>query len=180
MIWLGFLRAVNVGGRTYPMAECRAALEAAGFTGVESHIQTGNVRVETSMRSLAKVERLLEETFTQDRGFDVETIVFRPAEFAQLVRDADEILADHVAEHGEPTAHYLELLREPLDAEGAAVVQDWADGGTRCVPRGRAMHLLLDKQLHEVRGPTAAYKRVIGVSTNRNAKVIRAIAEKWC
>lgn len=157
------------------MAECRAALESAGFTGIETHIQTGNVRVQTSMRSLAKVEQKLDEVFTTDRGFEVETIVFKPADLAQLASDADEVLAEFGRE---PHAHYLELLREPLDDE--SVVHEWADDDTHCVVRGRAVHLLLDRPFHEVRGPTVALKRAYGVSTNRNAKVIRAIAGKWC
>ena len=52
---VAFLRAVNVGGRFVRMAELRAALEAAGFTDVETHLQSGNVRVRTPMRSTAKV-----------------------------------------------------------------------------------------------------------------------------
>ena len=40
---VAFLRAVNVGKRQYPMAELRAALDAAGFEDVQTHIQTGNV-----------------------------------------------------------------------------------------------------------------------------------------
>lgn len=176
MIWIGFLRAVNVGGRKYPMAECRAALEAAGFTGVETHIQTGNVRVETPMRSAAKLESVLESVFEADRGFEVATICLRPAELAQIALDADDI----VAEHGEPHAHYVVVLRRPLDDDAVASVRGWADEGTRTVVRGRALHLLLDKPFHEVRGPTVALKRALGVSTNRNARVIRALADKWC
>lgn len=180
MIWLGFQRAVNVGGRAYPMAECRAALEAAGFTGVQTYIQTGNVRVESPMRSAAKVERALERVFAEDRGFVVETLVFRPAELIEIAHDTDQILAQHVAQHGEPTAHYVELLRAPLAAAAEAVVHEGADEGTHYVVRGRAVHLLAHKPFNEIRAPTVALKRAYGVSTNRNARVIRAIADKWC
>ena len=52
-----FLRAVNVGGRKLPMAEARAALDESGFSDVQSHIQTGNFLIGTSLRSAATVSR---------------------------------------------------------------------------------------------------------------------------
>ena len=50
-----FLRAVNVGGRFVKMADLRTALEQAGFTEVETHIQSGNVLVRSGRRSPAAV-----------------------------------------------------------------------------------------------------------------------------
>ena len=48
-----FLRAVNVGKRKLTMAQAREALSDSGFADVESHIQTGNFLLGTSMRSAA-------------------------------------------------------------------------------------------------------------------------------
>jgi uncharacterized protein (DUF1697 family) len=43
-IYVGLLRAVNVGGTgKLPMTELRAMCEAAGFTRVRTYIQSGNV-----------------------------------------------------------------------------------------------------------------------------------------
>ena len=41
--YIAFLRAVNVGGRIVKMDALRAHFEAAGFTGVETFIASGNV-----------------------------------------------------------------------------------------------------------------------------------------
>lgn len=174
--WLAFQRAVNVGGRRYPMAELRAVLEQAGYDDVATHIQTGNIRLTSPRRSAARLEAELEELFATDRGFEVATIVFTPEEFAAIAADADDV----VAELGEPAhAHYVELLREEPTAETAAVIEE-QPSGQRAVVRGRAVHLLYDVPFHEAAAPKAAQKRALGVSTNRNAKVVRAIAEKWC
>lgn len=173
--WIGFLRAVNVGGRPYPMAELRAALTAAGFADVETHIQTGNVRVRTPMRSRAKVEAALETVFAQDRGFEVSTIVLTPQELCEVVEDADELVAGR-----EPGFnHYVEILRVQPDVQGIELIEgtDLPEQQTRV--RRRAAHLVSYRPYHEVKGPTAAVKRALGVSTNRNVKVIRALAEKW-
>ena len=45
---------------------------------------------------------------------------------------------------------------------------------------GRAVHLLLGGEYHEARLTNAAVEKHLGVATNRNLTVIRALAEKWC
>ncbi len=44
-----------------------------------THIQSGNVRVTTSMRSAAKVEASLRSLISDEFGFDVPVVVRRPA-----------------------------------------------------------------------------------------------------
>ena len=92
--YVAFLRAINLGAtRKFPKDAIKAAAEKAGFTDVETYINTGNLRVTTRMRSRAKVEAALEKAFLEDRGFEVPTIAFtrprsrpsprRPTEFAK-------------------------------------------------------------------------------------------------
>lgn len=173
--WIAFQRAVNVGARKYPMAELRSVLEAAGYGDVATHIQTGNLRITSPVRSQAKIEAELEQLFEADRGFEVATIAFTPAELVQIATDADEIGAQHPAGF----AQYVELLRRPPAADDVALIEGQNHPGQRAVVRGRAVHLLFDIPYHEAKGPSAAVKRALGVSTNRNAKVIRTLAEKW-
>lgn len=170
--FIGFLRAVNVGRRKYPMAELRTALETAGFTDVATHIQTGNVRLTTTKRSAKAVAAELERLFEADRGFAVPTVVLTPAELSQVVADAADL--------PEPGyGHYVELLREAPDADGTALIEAQDHPGQRAVVRGRAVHLLYDISFHEAKGPSAAVRRVLGESTNRNLKVLRVLGEKW-
>lgn len=173
--WIGFLRAINVGARKYPMQELRAALEAAGYQDVETHIQTGNIRVTSDEATRAKVEADLEEVFERDRGFSVPTIVFTPAELTALADEADKV----VAEFGEPEfGHYLELLRAEPNPADVALIEEMPPQ-QRAVVRGRAVHLLYDVSYHSAKGFPAATKRALGDSTNRNVKVIRKLAELW-
>ena len=81
--FVAFLRAVNVGKRKYPMAELREALTAADFAEVETHIQTGNVLLRTSMRSQVKVVAALERAMLEDRGFSVPVVLMTPAEMTE-------------------------------------------------------------------------------------------------
>ncbi|HET7684721.1 MAG TPA: DUF1697 domain-containing protein [Marmoricola sp.] len=174
-VHLGFLRAVNVGQRKYPMAELRAALAAAGFEDVETHIQTGNVRVRTPMRSPARVAAELEAVFEADRGFAVPTVVLGPAELRAVAQDVAELGAQHQPAFG----HYVSLLKEAPNEEAAAALEAASTPGERIVVRGRAVHLLYDVPYHEAKLSNAFVERTAGVATNRNAKVIRALDDKW-
>ncbi len=51
MIYIALLRGVNVGGKNkIKMAELRCALEAIGFSRVQTYIQSGNILFESNER----------------------------------------------------------------------------------------------------------------------------------
>lgn len=175
LVWIAFQRAVNVGGRKYPMAELRQLLSDAGYAGVETHIQTGNIRLE-SPADASTLEGELEALFRADRGFEVETIVMSPRELVEIAAEADRI----VAEFGEPAhGHYVDIMRVAPSAENKALIEGRTSDSQRFIVRGRTVHYLTDISMAEVKAPPAAVRRAYGVSTNRNVKVIRALAAKW-
>lgn len=66
--WIVFLRGVNVGGNNkLPMKELRAALEGAGFAGVQTYIQSGNLVFQSDHQDAREageaVTALIEKTF---------------------------------------------------------------------------------------------------------------------
>jgi len=181
--YVAFLRAINLGAtRKFPAADVRAAAEAAGFSAVATHINTGNVRLDTRLRSRHRVEQTLEAAFLADRGFEVPTIAFTPAELCTVVDDADAFAADLDG----IGVHYVSLLKEEPGPEvvrevHAAVEQASYDGEHLRV-RGRAVHLALEQRdsYHRSRLSNTWVEKRLGVSTNRNLTVVRAIADKWC
>ncbi len=46
--------------------------------------------------------------------------------------------------------------------------------------RGRAVHLLLGEEYHTARLTNAEVEKAMGVATNRNVTVLRALVAKWC
>ncbi len=171
--WIGFLRAINLGAkRKFPKDDIRAAVEAAGFTDVETYINTGNVRFATTLRSRARIEAALEEAFLADRGFEVPTIVFTPQELTEI--------AEHAASLGHGGRHYVSLLKQAPTAAQVAAVEAAGTAGEVARVAGRAVHLLLGANYHEARLTNAAVERHLGVATNRNLSVIEALADKWC
>ncbi len=171
---LAFLRAINLGAkRKFPKDAIKAACESAGFTDVETYINTGNVRVTSSLRSRAKVESALEDAFLDTAGFEVPTIVFTQKEFAEIGKDAEELYAER-----ELARHYVLLLKEPV--KDAAAVEALSTDDHRAVVRGRACHLLLGSSYEAGGVDPLRVEKLVGVATNRNHKVVTALAEKWC
>ena len=171
---IGFLRAVNVGKRQYRTADLRRALEGAGYDAVDTHIQTGNIKVSTPQRSTARVEEALEALFLADRGFEVVTMVFSPTELTRIAAEAEELAADRQPEHGQ----YLTFLKTAATAEVAARIQALSSNEETLVVRDRVVHLLYDVPYGTSKAATLVEK-VAGPATNRNLTVIKALAEKW-
>ncbi|HTW17779.1 MAG TPA: DUF1697 domain-containing protein [Nocardioides sp.] len=171
--WIGFLRAINLGAkRKFPKADIVAAVEDAGFTDVETYINTGNVRFDTAMRSRARIETALEKAFVERAGFSVPTICFTTAELREI--------AEHAESFGHGGRHYVSLLKQEPSAAAIAAIEESSTAEEVAKVGGRAVHLLLGENYHEARLTNAAVERRLGVSTNRNLTVIRALAQKWC
>jgi uncharacterized protein (DUF1697 family) len=173
--YVGFLRAINLGqSRRFVKADIVAATEAAGFTDVATHINTGNVRFTTSLRSRATMETALETAYEERAGFEVPTIVFTPAEICAIVDDAEEVAGDHGG------SHYVSLLKNEPTAATAREFESLGDERDFARVRGRVVHLLVMDPYHHARLSNADVEKTLGVATNRNLRVIRTLAEKWC
>ena len=173
--YIAFLRAINLGAnRKFAKGDIVKATEAAGFTDVATHINTGNVRFTTSLRSRAKIEAALEKAYAEQAGFEVPTIVFTQAELREIVADAEKVAGGHGG------THYVSLLKEKPTAATAKTLEDLGDDRDFARVRGRAVHLLLTDQYHQGRLTNAEVEKALGVATNRNLRVIRALVEKWC
>lgn len=175
---LAFLRAINLGAHhKVPMAELRERLTDAGFTGVETHIQTGNIALTSTMRSAAKVELAIEDLLREWRGFEVPTIVRSPVEFHALAHQVETMapLLDGTSRR------YIVLAKGEVGKGAQAVLTAYADTPERCCVVGRDILLEIDGNLSTVRLTGAKLERLAGTPlTSRDIKVVRAIDQKWC
>ncbi len=79
--YVALIRGINVGAtRKLPMAELRAALTEAGFEGVKTYIQSGNV-VLSSPKPAAEVCQILEKLIHAQFKLDVPVAVRTAAEW---------------------------------------------------------------------------------------------------
>jgi uncharacterized protein (DUF1697 family) len=174
--WIGFLRAVNVGKRMVKMQALRELLEAQGYEDVETHIQSGNVKVRCATRSAAKVEADLRHAISAEFGFDVPVVVRTPAQLRKLADEA-EALDSPIAENA---GRYVTFMTGDLDPAGVKALHEWdvATEGARVV--GNDVVLFLAAGVQGARLSNARIEKLTGaVGTARSIKVVRALADKW-
>ena len=175
--YIGFLRAINLGAnRKFPKDSIIKAVEAAGFTDVATYINTGNVRFDTTLRSRAKIEAALEKAFAAEAGFEVPTMVFTQKELREIAEHAAS-LSDSLGHGGK---HYVSLCKDVPTAAAIAKLEESSTTDEVAKVGGRAVHLLLSAHYHEARLTNTAVEKHLGVATNRNLTVIKALSEKWC
>ena len=175
--YLAFLRAVNLGPtRKFPKDDIRRVVEDAGFENVDTHINSGNLRFDTRMRALPRIEEKLETAFAADRGFDVPTIVFSATEFRDLAADAETLNAEHQG----VSRHYIYLLKEEPSAADTARIEATASDAGEMIVRGRAAHALLGPSYENGNVDPLGAAKLLGVATNRNLNVVTTLARKWC
>lgn len=174
--YIAFLRAVNVGGRSVRMADLRTALEDAGYGGVETHIQSGNVAVTTRRRSAEAVATHLHEAVSTWAGFDVPCIVRTPAELTALVAEVDAVPA---MLPGDPK-RYLAIADGPIPAEAAAAFAAWDVDDERAVAVTGGVLAELGRGFHRTTLTNARIEKMTGRTTTwRDLGVVRAVARKW-
>lgn len=175
--YVAFLRAVNVGKRQVKMASLREWLGEAGFTDVETHIQTGNVKVSTSTRSVAKVEQQLEQLLLDHCGFEVPCIMFTPKQLRQVYDDAMALEPPPYADRGD-ARRYVIFFKDAPTAEQVTACAAYEAELEKAWIVGRAAHVWIAGGMAgaEIFGKLA---KIFDPGTNRNLTVVRTLAEKW-
>ena len=111
-----FLRALNVGGHTVPMARLKELFDALGCHGVETFLASGNVVFEAGKSEPAKLQARIEAHLHKALGYEVHTFLRSEAELAALVQGCPFSEAEVEA----ATALNVILLQAPLPPEAGA------------------------------------------------------------
>jgi uncharacterized protein (DUF1697 family) len=115
--YVSLLRAVNVGGRTVPMATLREAYESLGFADVQTYIQSGNVVFTTNERSATAVGKRIEAALARETKLDVRVLLRTAAEMQAVVeRNPFRISAENAK-----TLHVTFLASRPPAARVKAI-----------------------------------------------------------
>ena len=175
--YVALLRAVNVGGRYYKMADLRDHLTESGLDDVETHIQTGNVRFRSSMRSAAKVEKHVEEVLGEHCKFEVPSVIFTPAQLREVYDDAMAIEPPPFTGEQRRYVTFFKTGHIP-SADVAKQIADWDEPGESAVVIGRAVHIWLNRPTMEAKF-FGAFKKPLAPGTNRDLKVVTKLDELW-
>ena len=170
-----FLRAVNVGGRFVKMAALREALEAAGFTDVETHIQSGNVFVRSGRRSTASVAVEMARVLGAFTGFDVPCVARTPTQLRTALAEIDAV--PPLLAGGK---RYVAFADAPVPAAAAAQLDAWDAPGERCLVLGSQILAEMTGGFQNTKLTNTRIERITGRTTTwRDLNVVRAIDEKW-
>ena len=75
--WIALLRGINVGGKhIVPMKELIKLLQSAGFEGVKTYIQSGNVVLRSRQKPAEEISQLIDKRF----GFRPSVFILSEAE----------------------------------------------------------------------------------------------------
>jgi len=86
-VYVGLLRAVNVGGRNMiKMEVLREICAALKFRGAQTYVQSGNVVFECDERDCAVVEKKLAAAIEKKVGFRPDVMVRTTAELREVVK----------------------------------------------------------------------------------------------
>jgi uncharacterized protein (DUF1697 family) len=164
------LRGLNVNGhRPTPMAELRVALEAAGFAGVRTYLQTGNVFLD-SPAGPDEVRRAVETTVCERFGWDVPAAVLEVGELVAVAADNPFADQDH------PRNLYVAVLAGAADARLRALAREDVAPEALAV-RGRVVYLRCTRGFHRSRLTVAFLEGRLGVPvTLRGWGTIQALA----
>ncbi len=132
---VALLRGINLGPRNrIAMPELREVLGQAGYEGVRTYVQSGNVVLETDEPPQA-TESALEELIAERFELDIPVVVRTRDELAEVVRHNP--LADVVTD---PKRYQVSFLAEPLDPERIAKLNQAASEQERLVARDRELY----------------------------------------
>ncbi|CAN5521864.1 DUF1697 domain-containing protein [soil metagenome] len=177
--YVALLRAVNVGGRYYKMATLRDHLTESGLEDVETHIQTGNVRFRSSMRSATKVEKHVEDVLGEHCTFEVPSVIFTPSQLREVYGDAMRIEPPSFSKKGEQRRYVTFFKTGQIpSADVSRQIADWDEPGESAVVMGRAVHIWLNRPTMEAKF-FGAFKKALAPGTNRDLKVVTKLDEMW-
>jgi len=176
--YFAFLRGINVGGRTVKRSDFVPPFEAAGFTGVETFIASGNVIASTDSRAKAAVlETAVERELKSALGFDVATFLRTDGELGAIASydpfpdvDRDDAHALHVT-----------ILRSAAPEDLRKSLLAAANDEDRFAFHNREFYWLRHGRMTDTTLPPAVVRKlsVGGEGTARNMTTMRKLAAKY-
>ena len=163
-----FIRAVNVGGASLPMAEFRDLLTELGASDVRTYIASGNAVLEFD-GSVDAFERSVEEAVLTRYGFFREVMTRTPEELRAA-------LAAHPFDVDDERYSYVSLLSREPSAEGVAAASGVRAGDDQWQVIGRELHIRYANGAGRAELSQEALAKRLGVAaTARNLRTIRKL-----
>ena len=168
------LRGVNVGRhRRVTMADLRAAMAAAGYPDVETHVQSGNLLVSTSVRT-ARLAADVEAALRAELGLEVDAIVRTGAQLRKVLT-ANPFLA----EGGPTNALHVGFAKVKPTPAAVRALAERDFGRDRATVVGAEVYLCYPDGQGRSKMSGVTLEKILGVPiTVRNWNVTTALAQR--
>lgn len=172
--YVAFLRAINVGGHTVPMARLVELFEALELTEITTFIASGNV-VFSSRSRPAMLERQLDRHLHAELGYPAEAFV-RTIPELRAVLDQQAFPAGDVARSH---ALMIGFVREAPKPTVRSAIEGLAGPTDRLAVHGRELHWLRTAQESDPKLAKLLEKTIGGPMTVRNVNTVQRIVAKF-
>jgi uncharacterized protein (DUF1697 family) len=167
------LRGINLGSRNrIAMPALREALEEAGFTAVQTYLQSGNVVLESRAKPETvrrKVEQLISDRF----GLEIAVVVRTKAELAAIVKRNP-----HARVATNPKTYQVTFLERKLAATTVRELEQVAADGEQVVVAGREVYAWHPQSVARSKLWAKLAGQGLGVTaTSRNWTTVEALLE---
>jgi uncharacterized protein (DUF1697 family) len=171
--WIVLIRGINVAGRNLvSMKELVADLEEAGFGEVRTYLQSGNVVLDSRLKSGAAVAQRVAETIETRSGFRPAVMVLDGKGLARIVKENP-----FPAATAEPKSLHVFFLDEPAPALDRAGIERLRipSEAWQLTPRACYLHTPEGFGTSKL---AARLEKLLGVpATARNWRTVKALVE---
>ena len=167
--WVALLRGVNVGGRTIKMAELRETLGALGLENVETVLQSGNVRFDSTL-SGEQLQATIEKGLGKRFGYKAHVQVVERSKLDQVID------AYPFGTAGEDSHDYVVFMERGLEKDLAAEKVDL--GNDERVEAGDGVvywRVQKGSTLQSPFGKLLTKTKYRDFNTNRNLRTLRKL-----
>lgn len=169
---VGFLRAVNLGGRRVPMTRLVAVCESLGYADVWTYVNSGNVVFDTT-GARASVEAAMQQAFEDEFGFECTTFV-RTAKQLRGVLDARPFAL------AAGDTYFVTFLKKALSASDAKRLEGLSNDFDTLVAHGAEVHWRMRGRSTDSHLGKRDWEKVLGPvsSTSRNVTMLTKLVAK--
>ena len=174
MVFVALVRAINLGKvNRVPMGALRPALVDAGFTGVRTHLQSGNIVLVSTKRSPAAVERTLEDLVEREFGVQTSVMVRTPTAMKKIAA------GNPFAKRGaDPRQLYVAFLKKAPSAAATRALGGARFGDDDYAVRGTEIFLRYPAGVAGSTMSTPVFEKTLGTpGTVRTWNVVTRVAE---
>jgi uncharacterized protein (DUF1697 family) len=175
MLYIAFLRAINVGGHVVKMDRLRALFEELPVENVSTFIASGNVIFESDETDAAALERRVDEHLERELGYEVGTFIRTQDELATVSRHPP--FSPEEVEQGRLHVGFLPAPPTAAVAKRVAALSTPVDD---LRVHGRELYWLMAGRMTDSQVKGNELGRALGVpSTLRNMNTVRRILAKY-